>query len=74
MLHIDLPSRAEIEKLAAHSAQPTVSIYLRTTPVTQDAQADRIELKNLLKTAASEMEAFDTPKRDIWQIEAAVTG
>lgn len=74
MLHIDLPSRAEIEKLAAHRAQPTVSIYLRTTPVTQDAQADRVELKNLLKAAVAEMEAFDTPKRSIWPIEEAVTG
>ena len=72
MLHIDLPSRAEIEMLAAHRAQPTVSIYLRTTPVTQDAQADRIELKNLLKEAVAQMEAADTPKRSIRPIEEAV--
>lgn len=74
MLHIDLPSRAEIERLAAQRAEPTVSIYLRTTPITQDAQADRIELKNLLKAAVAEMEAGDTPKRSIWPIEEAVTG
>ncbi len=61
MLHIDLPSRADIGQLAAHRAQPTVSIYLRTTPVTQDTQIDRIELKNLLKTAVAEMEAHHTP-------------
>jgi hypothetical protein len=73
MLHIDLPTRAQIEKLIAHRAQPTVSIYLPTTPLTQDAQADRIELKNLLKTAVAEMEAFDTPKRSIWPIEEAVS-
>ena len=73
MLHIDLPTRAQIEKLIAHRAQPTVSIYLRTTPLTQEAQADRIELKNLLKTAVSEMEAFDTPKRSIWPIEESIT-
>ncbi|MBA3326250.1 MAG: hypothetical protein H0T41_13595 [Rhodobacteraceae bacterium] len=74
MLHIDLPSRADIGQLAAHRAQPTVSIYLRTTPVTQDTQIDRIELKNLLKTAVAEMEAHHTPKRSIWPIEEAVTG
>ncbi|MBP7242478.1 hypothetical protein [Amaricoccus sp.] len=71
-MHIDLPTRAQIEKLIARRAQPTVSIYVATTPVTQEAQIDRIELKNLLKTAVAEMEAFDTPKRAIWPIEEAV--
>ena len=72
MLHIDLPTRSEIERLAGHRAAPTVSIYLRTTPLTQETQADRIELKNLLKTAVAEMEAADTPKRSIWPIEEKV--
>ena len=74
MLHIDLPTRAEIEKLSAHRGTPTVSIYLATTPLTQNADADRIELKNLLKAAVEEMEAAGTPKRSIWPIEEAVNG
>lgn len=74
MLHIDLPSRAEIEKLAAHRASPTVSIYLRTTPLTREGHGDRIELKNLLKEAVAQMEAADTPKRSIWPIEESVNG
>ncbi len=73
MLYIDIPTRAEIEKLVDYRAHPVVSIYLRTTPLTQDAQADRIELKNLLKTAVAEMEEFGTPKRDIWPIEESIT-
>ncbi len=72
MLHVDLPTRAEIEKLAGHRGAPSVSIYLRTTPVTQDTSVDRIELKNLLKAAMGEMEAADTPKRSIWPIRDAV--
>jgi len=72
MLHIDLPSRADIEELAGRRAYPTVTIYLRTTPVTQEAQIDRIELKNLLKQAVAEMEAADTPKRAIWPIEESI--
>ena len=72
MLHIDLPTRAEIETLAAHRAAPAVSIYLRTTPLTQDADLDRIELKNLLKAAVGELETAGTPKRSIWPIEQAV--
>jgi hypothetical protein len=71
-MHIDLPTRAQIEKLIGRRAQPTVSIYVSTTPVTQDAQIDRIELKNLLKSAVAELEAVDTPKRSIWPIEEAV--
>ncbi len=72
MLHIDLPTRDEIEKLAAHRGQPSVSIYIPTTPLTQDADADRIELKNQLKAAIAEMEAADTPKREIWPIRDAI--
>jgi hypothetical protein len=72
MLHIDLPTRADIETLAAHRAAPAVSIYLRTTPLTQDAGQDRIELKNLLKAAVAQLEAAETPKRSIWPIEQAV--
>jgi len=73
MLHIDLPTRAQIEQLAAHRADPTVSIYLPTTPVTREAEADRIELKNLLKEALAQMEAVGTPKRSIWPIDEAIT-
>ena len=69
MLYIDLPTRAEIEKLISVRAHPAVSIYLRTTPVTQDTKADRIELKNLLKAAVTELEDAATPKRAIWPIQ-----
>ena len=72
MLHIDLPTRADIEALAAHRGAPAVSIYVATTPLTQETDVDRIELKNLLKAAVAEMEAGDTPKRAIWPIEQAV--
>lgn len=72
MLHIDLPTRAEIEALAAYREMPAVSFYLRTTPVTQETTADRIELKNLLRLAVAELEAADTPKRAIWPIKEAV--
>lgn len=72
MLHIDLPTRAQIEKLAAYRGAPAISIYLRTTPLTQDIKADRIELKNLLKTALAELEEVDTAKRTLWPIEESI--
>lgn len=72
MLHIDLPTRREIEKLAAFRGAAAVSLYLPTTPLTQDAQADRIALKNLLKSAVTELEGAETPKRAVRAIEDAI--
>lgn len=72
MLHVDIPTRIQIDKLAGYRGGPAVSIYLRTTPLTQDTKADRIELKNLLKAALTELEAVDTPKRSIWPIAQSV--
>jgi hypothetical protein len=72
MLHIDLPTRSEIERLAAFRGSPAVSLYLPTTPLTQDAQADRIELKNLLRSAVAEIEGTGAAKRDVRAIEHSV--
>ncbi|MGS4947268.1 baeRF11 domain-containing protein [Meridianimarinicoccus sp. RP-17] len=72
MLHIDLPTRAEIDLLAAHRGAPAISIYLPTTPVTQDTQSDRIALKNALREAIGQLQAVDTAKRTILPIEDAV--
>jgi hypothetical protein len=72
VLHIDLPTRAEIETLIGHRGAPAVSLYLRTTPRTQDAQADRIALRNQLREAVAQMEGAGATTRDIRAIEAAV--
>jgi hypothetical protein len=72
MLHIDLPTRADILSLTETRAHPAVTIYLATTPLTQAAQADRIALRNLAADAAAQLAAADTPKRAIWPIEAAL--
>ena len=72
MLHIDLPTRAEILNLAETRGAPCVTIYVSTTPLTEDAQADRISLKNLAKEAMRQLEAVDTPKRSLWPMEAAI--
>ena len=74
MLHIDLPTRGEIMKLAEVRGGPCVSIYVATTPLTEHAQQDRIELKNLMRDALGQLEAADTPKRTLARIEEAVAG
>jgi hypothetical protein len=58
MLYIDIPTRLDISALAAHRSDMCVSIYLRTAPITQRVQADRIELKNLVQLAVV-AEQFD---------------
>jgi len=72
MLHVDIPSRSDIAHLIAVRAPACVSIYLRTTPVTQAAQQDRIELKNLARTALDQLRAADTDKRAVASIEEAI--
>ena len=72
MLHIDLPTRAEILRLAEARGAPCVTIYVSTTPLTEAAQADRTSLKNLFKEALHQLEAVDTPKRSLWPMEAAI--
>jgi hypothetical protein len=72
LLHVDLPTRSEILALAAARTQPSITIYLATTPLTEAAQADRIALKNLGREAITQLQAADTDKRLIWPIEAAL--
>jgi Bacterial archaeo-eukaryotic release factor family 11 len=56
-LHIDIPTRSELERLLTTREASCVSIYLPTSPIPQEAQADRIELKNLSADAIEQMEA-----------------
>ncbi|HRH89259.1 MAG TPA: hypothetical protein PLO41_20620 [Rubrivivax sp.] len=72
MLHIDLPTRADILKLAHTRSSPCVTIYVATTPVTEQAQAGRIALKNLARQALQQLEAAATPKRALAAIEEQV--
>src|SRR5215475_1701296 len=65
MLHVDIPSLADLKVLASHRGDICVSIYLRTTPVTQMSSGDRIELKNLANEAARQLEAANADKRRV---------
>ncbi|HEX6459858.1 MAG TPA: hypothetical protein VF032_13140 [Thermoleophilaceae bacterium] len=55
-LHTDIPTQTEVEHLLAEQGGPRVSIYLPTTPITPEADAARIELKNLGAAAAEQLE------------------
>ena len=63
MLYVDIPTPADISALAAARGEACVSIYLRTTPLTQQAQADRVELKNLARNALEQLEKAGADKQ-----------
>lgn len=63
MLYVDIPTSADMAVLTSHRGDLCVSIYLATTPVTQEAQGQRIELKNLAKQAIEQINALGGDKR-----------
>jgi len=63
VLYVDIPAPSDIAARATFRGEGCVSIYLRTTPVTPQAKGDPIELKNLARRAAEQLEAAGTDKR-----------
>jgi hypothetical protein len=55
MLYLDIPTASDIAALASYRGDVCASIYLPTTPITQQARVDRIELKNLTKQAVEQI-------------------
>ena len=55
MLPLDLPTLDQLRELAQTRAAACVSIYLPTTPLTQETDAARIELGNLAREAARQL-------------------
>ena len=71
-LHTDIPTRAEIEGLLNARNPASISIYLPTTPVTPDAQADRIAFKNLVSQAVAAL-PDDLPRGHAAAIDEELT-
>jgi len=65
MLYLDIPTTDDYADLAAWRGDMGVSIFLPTTPVTQDTDADRILLKNLAKEAIGQLESAGADKRRV---------
>jgi hypothetical protein len=55
--HVDIPTMSEVTALLEERSPASVSIYLPTSPLPQDADADRIAFKNLAAEAASQLVA-----------------
>jgi hypothetical protein len=67
-LHTDIPTRSEVESLLRARGSPCVSIYVATSPLKQESQAGRIELKNLVAEAAEQIEAAGGPRRTVHEV------
>ncbi len=65
MLHLDAVDHAILNDLVRHRADICVSIYLDTTPLTQEAMHDRIKLKNLARQAIEQLHGADADKRRV---------
>ena len=65
MLHVDIPAASDLTALIAHRDDMCVSVYLPTTPLTDQAAKDRIGFKNAAKQAIEEIQEHDAEKRRI---------
>jgi Bacterial archaeo-eukaryotic release factor family 11 len=65
MFRIDIPTLAEFKALAATKGEACVSIYVPTSPLHDQAHANRIAFKDLAKNALSQLKAAGTDKRRI---------
>lgn len=69
MLHIDVPTREEFLDLNAVRGDACISIYMPTTPLTQDVQVERIQFGNHAKEALAQLHARGFDKRRMALIE-----
>lgn len=65
MLYLDIPTADDLSDLANWRGDMGVSLFLPTTPVTQETDADRILLKNLAKEAIDQLQATNADKRRV---------
>jgi hypothetical protein len=69
VLHTDIPTRDDVDTLAAVREHPCVTIYLSTSPLPQDAEKFRVELRNRITAAVQQLRAADTEKTRIEDLQ-----
>lgn len=63
MLHVDIPTHSEFNALNNVRGDACVSIYLRTSPLSHESDASRIELRNFARQAREQLEGEEFDKR-----------
>jgi len=71
-MHTDMPTRPTVQRLLTARDENSVSIYVPTSPLTQEAQASRIELKNLAGEAIRQLEDAEADRQGIDEIRDAL--
>ena len=71
-MHTDIPTRSDVERLMTVRRDGCVSIYLPTSPVPAEADAARIDLKNLSGEARSQLAEIDMDRHAVRDIEEAL--
>ncbi len=69
MLHVDIPSNAQIERLLLARKPGSVSIYVPTTPITAEVGASRIGFRNAVDEALGQLVDADFDKRRLAELE-----
>jgi hypothetical protein len=69
MLRVDIPTLAEFKAIAAAKGDACVSLYVPTSPLTDQAQANRIAFKDLAKNAISQLKEAGVDKHRIEPLE-----
>lgn len=71
-LYTDMPTATDLELLLSTRRDGCVSIYMPTSTVTQEAERDRIELKNLSGDAVGQLEEAGIDKREVAAVKDAL--
>lgn len=72
MLPVDIPSRSEIESLTQVRASAALTIYLPTSPLTQETQHDRLVFKNQIREGLEKLENAGAGADDLKAINEAL--
>lgn len=72
MLYVDIPTQQDIQALNKRRADACISVFLPTTPLTQDVGISRTELRNLSKQAFSQLEVTRFDKRRLALMQEAM--
>jgi hypothetical protein len=69
MLHVDIPTHAQMDQLVRARRAGSVSLYVPTTPVTTDVPATRIDLRNASDEAVAQLREDGFDKRQLASLE-----
>jgi hypothetical protein len=69
-MHIDIPTQAQLASLLDERAEACVSIYLPTSPLPQEADAARIEFKNLAAEALRQLDGDASVREQLESLES----